>query len=161
MWSWLSSRILRNRVGILVILGVITVFFGWQARNVKVSYKFGGLLPKDDSAYVHYQRLLERFSEDGNVIVLGVQDKALYQVDNFQAWWQLGNDLKEQPGVDSVFSEAHLFELVRNDSLMRFQLSNVVPNMPTSQAETDSLLRKVRSLRSMMACSTMIYPVQA
>jgi predicted RND superfamily exporter protein len=129
-----------------VILGVITVFFGWQARNVKVSYKFGGLLPKDDSAYVHYQRLLERFSEDGNVIVLGVQDKALYQVDNFQAWWQLGNDLKEQPGVDSVFSEAHLFELVRNDSLMRFQLSNVVPNMPTSQAETDSLLRKVRSL---------------
>ena len=146
MWSWLSSRILRNRVGILVILGVITVFFGWQARNVKVSYKFGGLLPKDDSAYVHYQRLLERFSEDGNVIVLGVQDKALYQVDNFQAWWQLGNDLKEQPGVDSVFSEAHLFELVRNDSLMRFQLSNVVPNMPTSQAETDSLLRKVRSL---------------
>ncbi|MBK9416940.1 MAG: MMPL family transporter [Flavobacteriales bacterium] len=129
-----------------MILGVITVFFGWQARNVKVSYKFGGLLPKDDSAYVHYQRLLERFSEDGNVIVLGVQDKALYQVDNFQAWWQLGNDLKEQPGVDSVFSEAHLFELVRNDSLMRFQLSNVVPNMPTSQAETDSLLRKVRSL---------------
>ena len=146
MWAWLSSRILRNRTGILVVLGLITAFFAYQAKNVKVSYKFGGLLPKNDSAYVQYERLLSKFSEDGNVIVLGVKDKALYDLDNFQAWWQLGHDLKAQPGVDSVFSEAHLFELVRNDSLKRFQLSNVVPNKPTTQAEVDSLHAKVRSL---------------
>ena len=146
MWAWLSSRILGNRYGILVMLGIITVFFGYQAKNVKVSYKFGGLLPKDDSAYVQYERLLDKFSEDGNVIVLGVQDKALYDLENYQAWWQLGHDLKKQPGVDSVFSEAHVFELVRNDSLKRFQLANVVPNKPTTQAEVDSLVRKVRSL---------------
>ncbi len=146
MWAWLSSRILRNRIGILVVLGLLTAFFGYHARNVKVSYKFGGLLPKNDSAYVQYERLLERFSEDGNVIVLGVEDRRLYDLRHFQAWWQLGHDLKEQPGVDSVFSEAHLFELVRNDSLKRFQLASVVPGMPTSQAEVDSIVRKVRSL---------------
>ena len=146
MWAWLSSRILRNRTGILVVLGLITAFFAYEAKNVKVSYKFGGLLPKNDSAYVQYERLLSKFSEDGNVIVLGVQDKALYELDNFQAWWQLGHDLKAQPGVDSVFSEAHLFELVRNDSLKRFQLSNVIPTKPTTQAEVDSLHAKVRSL---------------
>jgi hypothetical protein len=146
MWAWLSSRILRNRIGILVVLGLLTAFFGYHARNVKVSYKFGGLLPKNDSAYVQYERLLERFSEDGNVIVLGVEDRRLYDLRHFQAWWQLGQDLKEQPGVDSVFSEAHLYELVRNDSLKRFQLASVVPGMPTTQAEVDSVMRKVRSL---------------
>ncbi len=146
MWAWLSSRILRNRIGILVVLGLLTAFFGYHARNVKVSYKFGGLLPKNDSAYVQYERLLERFSEDGNVIVLGVEDRRLYDLRHFQAWWQLGQDLKEQPGVDSVFSEAHLYELVRNDSLKRFQLASVVPGMPTTQAGVDSIIRKVRAL---------------
>lgn len=146
MWAWLSSRILRNRIGILVVLGLLTAFFAYHASSVKVSYKFGGLLPKNDSAYVQYERLLERFSEDGNVIVLGVEDRRLYDLRHFQAWWQLGHDLKEQPGVDSVFSEAHLYELVRNDSLKRFQLASVVPGMPTSQTEVDSIVDKVRSL---------------
>jgi predicted RND superfamily exporter protein len=146
MWAWLSSRILRNRIGILVVLGVLTAFFGYHATRVKVSYRFGGLLPKNDSAYVQYERLLERFSEDGNVIVLGVEDRRLYDLRHFQAWWQLGHDLKELPGVDSVFSEAHLYELVRNDSLKRFQLANVVPRSPATQSEVDSVIRKVRSL---------------
>ncbi len=146
MWAWLSNRILRYRAWILVVLGVLTVFFFYQMRNVEVSYKFGGLLPKTDSAYIHYQELLANFSEDGNVIVLGVQDPGLYELENFQAWWQLGHDLKKQEGVDSVFSEAHLFELVRNDSLRKFQLAPIVPTRPETQAEVDSIHRKVRSL---------------
>ncbi|MBL0128520.1 MAG: hypothetical protein IPP83_13930 [Flavobacteriales bacterium] len=84
MWAWLSSRILRNRYGILVVIGVITVFLGLQTRNVKVSYKFGGLLPKTDSAYVQYEELLANFSENGNIIVLGVEDPRLYELDNFK-----------------------------------------------------------------------------
>ncbi|MBK8499942.1 MAG: MMPL family transporter [Flavobacteriales bacterium] len=146
MWAWLSSRILRNRNGILIVLGLITLFLGYEAKNVKVSYKFGGLLPKNDSAYVQYEELLAKFSEDGNIIVLGVEDKALYELENFRAWWQLGHDLKAQPGVDSVFSEANIYTLARNDSLKRFQLSAVVRRQPQSQAEVDSIVRVVRSL---------------
>jgi hypothetical protein len=129
-----------------VVLGILTVFFAYQATKVEVSYKFGGLLPKQDSAFIDYQRFLAKFSEDGNVIVLGVQDPALYEVDNFKAWWELGRDLTEQPGVDSIFSEAHLFQLVRDDSLKRFELQRVMARPPTSQTELDSVLQKVRSL---------------
>lgn len=146
MWAWLSSRILRNRTGILVILGLLTVFFAYEATKVEVSYKFGGLLPKQDSAYIDYQHFLTKFSEDGNVIVLGVKDPTLYEVDNFRAWWELGRDLTQQPGVDSIFSEAHLFHLERNDSLKRFDLKRVMVSPPETQADLDSVLLKVRSL---------------
>lgn len=146
MWAWLSSRILRNRLGILIVLGLITVFFAYQSRTVELTYKFGGLLPKNDSAAVHYQELHSKFSEDGNVIILGVQDPSLYRLDNFQAWYQLGKDLKAQPGVDSVFSEAHAYELVRDDSLKRFALHQLTPRMPSSQTEVDSLRAKLRDL---------------
>ncbi len=146
MWAWLSSRILRNRTGILVVLGLLTVFFGYHSRTVQLTYKFGGLLPKSDSAYVQYEELHSKFSEDGNVIILGVQDPSLYRVDNFQAWWQLGNDLRDQPGVDSVFSEAHAYELVRDDSLKRFGLQQLSPRMPADQEAVDSLRAKLRDL---------------
>lgn len=146
MWAWLSSRILRNRIGILVVLGVITVFFATQMRHVKVSYKFGGLLPKTDSAHVQYEELHSKFSEDGTVIVLGVQDPALGRLDNFQAWWQLGHDLRAQPGVDSVFSEAHAYELFRDDSLQRFGLRPLSAEPPTSQQQVDSLRAHLRTL---------------
>ena len=78
MWSWIASRVLRNRAGILVVLGLITVFMGYMARDVEMSFKFGGLLPKTDSAYIDYQNFLSEFSEDGNVIVLGVQGEKFY-----------------------------------------------------------------------------------
>ena len=127
-------------------MAIITAFFAYEATTVEFSYKFGGLLPKNDSAYVHYEELLEKFSEDGNVIVLGVKDPALYQVENFRAWYDLGRDLTKQDGVDSVFSEANIFELVRSDSLKRFNLKPIFSRPPADQAELDSVLRKVRSL---------------
>ena len=146
MWAWLSSRILRNRTGILVVLAIITVFFAQEMGNVKMSYRFGGLLPKSDSAHVQYEELHGKFSEDGNVIVLAVQDPGLYRVEHFQAWWKLGNDLRDLPGVDSVFSEAHAYELVRDDDLTRFVLRPMAPRMPVSQEEVDDLLARLRAL---------------
>ena len=146
MWAWLSSRILRNRNGILVVLGLITLFMGWNMSRVRMSYRYGGLLPKDDSAYVQYERLLSRFSEDGNVIVLAVEDPRLAELEHYRAWWELGTDLKAQPGVDSVFSEAHLFNLLRDDSLKRFRLRAMVPEPPRTQSETDSIRQLVRTL---------------
>lgn len=146
MWTWLAGRILRNRIAVLVITGLLTVFMGWMASRVKMSYRNGGLLPKDDSTFVAYQHFVHQFSEDGNVVVIGTDDPDFFKPERFAAWWRLGNDLKAIDGVDSVFSEAHLFDLVRDDSLMTFKLRPVVPVPPTDQAGMDSLKAQLRSL---------------
>jgi len=147
MWAWLASRVLRNRLAILIAVGIITVFMGWRASKVGMNYKHGGLLPKTDSAYVEYEHFLNTFSEDGNVMVLGTSGKDFYTPKNFGAWYSLGERLKAIQGVDSVFSEAHLFELIRDDSLQRFTLKQVVGRPPATQQEMDTLLAKLRSLR--------------
>jgi len=146
MWSWLASRILRNRVGILVVLALVTVFMAVQMQGVKKSYKFGGLLPSDDVAYIDYQRFLAEFPEDGNIMVLGVQDEKLYELENFKAWHRLGLDLRELDGVDSVFSEAHLYNLVRNDEKKSFDLNLITPDRLSRQSQVDSIITKARSL---------------
>lgn len=146
MWAWLASRILRNRIAVLVMVALLTGWLGYQTKNVAMQYKHGGLLPNTDSAFVDYERFLAQFSEDGNVLVIGTQGDGLYTPQAFSAWRQLGDDLKQEDGVDSVFSEAHLFELVRDDSLKRFQLGAVWQGPPADQAAMDSLLVRVRSL---------------
>lgn len=146
MWSWLASRILRNRVGVLVVLALSTAFMAVQMQGVKKSYKFGGLLPQNDQAYIDYQDFLAEFPEDGNLIVLGVQDQRLYELDNFKAWHQLGLDLKNLDGVDSIFSEAHLFDLKRNDENKSFELEALVPAGISSQGAVDSIIARARSL---------------
>lgn len=133
-------------MAILVAVVSITAFMGYRATKVGMNYKHGGLLPSTDSAYVEYERFLQQFSEDGNVIVVGVEGGDLYTAENFRAWYELGRSLRTVNGVDSVFSEAHLFELVREDDPPRFTVRPVMQEPPRDQAGMDSLLARVRSL---------------
>ena len=156
MWTTISGIILRNRVIFLIALALITVFMAFQGQGVKMKYKFGGLLPKTDTTYLNYQKFLSEFSEDGNVLVLGVQGEELFELENFAAWYQLGEDLKKikvarnvktgngtevemASAIDSVFSVAHAYNLKRNDELKKFDFSKIVSSKPTTQAEVDSI----------------------
>lgn len=146
MWAWLAGRVLRNRTGILIVIGLLTAFMAYEATKVEMSYKHGGLLPKSDPAFTEYENFLKTFSADGNVIVLAVQGKALYTPANFKAWYELGREARKISGIDSVFSEANLFNLVRNDSLHKFQLEKVMKELPRTQPEMDSLKAAIRAL---------------
>ena len=145
MWEFIAKFILRNRIALLISIGLITIFMGYKAQFVSMSYEFGGILPEDDSTAIEYSRFRERFAQDGNVIVLGVQGD-IYTRDNFAAWYNLGNDLKKIHGVDSVFSEAHLYTLTKNPDEKKFDVKKVVNRTPQTQAEVDSLKREIRSL---------------
>jgi predicted RND superfamily exporter protein len=146
MWERTAGFILRNRLPLLIVVFLITVFMAYQAQFVTMSYKFGGILPKDDSTQVEYDRFTERFSEDGNVLVLGVKGENFHSYPIFAEWYELGNDLRKIDGVDSVFSEAHLFTLKKNNDLRKFQLERVVQRKPQSEEEVDSLKKEISSL---------------
>ena len=130
----------------MIVVGLLTAFMGYEASKVQMNYKHGGLLPQSDPAYGEYEHFLKTFSADGNVIVVATQGKELYTPANFKQWYDLGNDLKGIPGIDSVFSEANLFTLVRNDSLQKFDVRKLMTALPTTQARMDSLKQQIADL---------------
>lgn len=146
MWERTASFILRNRILLLALILVITVFMGYQSKHVEMSYKFGGILPKEDSTQIEYERFTERFSEDGNIMVLGVSGESVHTYPEFSDWYSLGNELREIDGVDSVFSEAHLYTIVKNPTERKFDLQKVINRRPESQAEVDSVKKVINSL---------------
>lgn len=146
MWEFAARFILRNKIVLLVILAIITAFMGYHAQYVEMTYKFGGILPKTDSTQIEYENFTKRFAEDGNVLVLGVQGDELYNVDNFAAWYELGVELKKVDGVDSVFSEAHAYRVIKKTDEKRFDVEKIVNRKPETQAEVDSIRAVMRSL---------------
>jgi len=131
----------------LILLALITAFMVRMSGEVEVRYKFGGLLPESDSTYVEYQAFLEQFSEDGNILVIGVQGDDLYDIDVFRDWYALGDSIRAMHGVDSVFSVAHIYDLQKNDSIKKFDLRPVMKTIPKDQHELDSLRQKILSLK--------------
>src|SRR5438046_3038341 len=116
MWVLFAKFILRNRLAILIALGLVTAFMGYKADQVQLAYEFAKLLPDDDSASIDYENFKKQFGFDGNVLVIGIQEEDLYQLDKFNDWYDLTNSIKKIQGIQEVVSVARLYNLVKNDS---------------------------------------------
>ena len=146
MWATIARFILRNRILIIAVLAVITVLFGYYARTAEISYESPKLLPDHDTTAIEYKEFKKRFGQDGSVMVLGINDDGLYKLDRFNEWYDLGQRLKDVPGVKVVVSVARLHTVFKNDSLGTFEDKPIITQRPKTQAEVDSLRIIIKSL---------------
>lgn len=146
MWASIARFILRNRFAIVIVLGLITVVMGYYGQQAEISYEAPKLLPDHDTTAIEYRDFKKRFGQDGSVMVIGISDSTLFQLKNFNSWFDLGNDIKKVGGVKAVVSLARLQTIVRNDSLGRFENKQIITSRPTSQEEVDSLRKVITEL---------------
>ncbi len=95
MWEKFASIVLRNRIWCLVATLLFTVWMGYYASKVQLSYEFAKVVPVDDSDYVDYMKFKKQFGEDGNVLVIGVQNEKIYQLEFFNAWYDLSDSIEK------------------------------------------------------------------
>jgi len=147
MWKILVRLILRNRPGILIVIGILSVFMAWQGTGVKLSYNNTRMLPSDDPTVIEYEAFKKRFGEDGSIFAIGVTNPDMFKIDEFNAWYDLTYDMSKIDGVEGVTSIAKAANIVKNESLRRYDFLPLVPAKPTTQAEADSLKKKILSLK--------------
>ncbi len=131
---------------ILIIIGLITVFMGYKAKDIKMSYEMARMLPASDPASVEYDRFRKQFGQDGSVIFVAVQDPELFTLSHFDDWYDISRKVRSIDGVQEVVSAARVFTLVRNDSLKKFEFKNLVPQRPVTQKQVDSIKKVLYSL---------------
>ncbi len=139
MWRRLSGIILRYRFILMAALAVVTVFMGWRATYVQLSYERVQILPVDDSDYVTYKNFKKIFGEDGSVMAIGFTGDSLFRLKEFNEWYDLGDSIKRIDGIQEVVSVARSFYLQRNDSLHKLEFDHLFAKKPESQGELDSL----------------------
>ena len=139
MLERIARIILRNRLVMLISLGVITVAMAVLSFQVKLSYETAKILPDDDSTLVAYQKFKQKFGEDGTVMIIGFQSEDLFKLELFNHWYDLSQEIKNVEGIQEVVSTARSYNVLRNDSLQRLDFKPILTRRPTSQAEVDSV----------------------
>lgn len=138
-WDVVARLILRNKIGILLSLIIITVLFSTQWKHMRFTYTEANLLPDDHEVNVEYNKFLNIFGEEGNLIVLGVKDTTLFSVEKLNAWNALSESFRNTEEVEAVISIKDLQKLVKNKKEEKFDLEPFIKDSITSLAQIDIL----------------------
>lgn len=145
-WPDVSKFILKNRLALLFVCVGLTIFMGFQASKVRLSYESAEILPADDPDFQLYESFKARYGEVGNALMIAIETNQLFKKTLFNGWYDLNQQIKQIEGVKEVISNANLFEPVRNDSLKKFDFVPIVSRKPTTQEEVDTIEVKISRL---------------
>lgn len=146
MWKKFSSVLLRHKLAFTIGLLLVTAFMGYETSRIELSYEFAQVLPKDDSTFMAYQKFRQKFGEDGNVMVIGFEDKDLYKLDKFNDWDKLSRDIKDIQGIKDVMSTSTIYRVTKNDSLDQFDFQPLITKPLRTQQDVDSIRDEIMNM---------------
>lgn len=138
MWRKLGQFILTNRWPLLLVLIAATVFMGYRASKVELSYEFSRAIPADHPANITYQAFKKKYGQDGNLLVIGIQTDKLFTGKLFNEYSLLQRELKKVTGVTDVIAVPSAINLVRDSSTEKLNSVPIFPEKILSQPELDS-----------------------
>lgn len=134
-WNSLARIILRNRIGILILIIGITVLLASQWKYMRFSNTEANLLPDDHIENIIFNNFIDEFGSQENIIAIAVKDSALFKLDNFNRWQRLSKQLEALPEVKSIISTENVEQLNRNQSENRFELGVMLEDQYESQEQ--------------------------
>ncbi|MFZ2284527.1 MAG: efflux RND transporter permease subunit, partial [Lutibacter sp.] len=134
-WSTLSRFILKRRYIILVVIAAITIFLASQMKYMRFSYTEANLLPKNHKVNIEYDNFLKLFGEEGNLIILAVEDSTLFTPKKFNDWNNLTKNLNHFPEVDFTVAIGDIKELKKNAEEEKFDFIPLYKETPQTQEE--------------------------
>jgi len=139
MWSALSVFIMRNRVSLLLALLGATLFMAFFAKDVTLDYEMPRIIPPDHPEQVAFEAFKEKFGEDGRVLMVGLQTDKLFDLNFFNAFYDLGKQLQTTKGVEAVLSVPLAATIAKDTSAKKFVIEPLATSAIGSQEALDSI----------------------
>jgi predicted RND superfamily exporter protein len=146
MWGHIALFIIKYRSWLLGLIALSTVYMAWVAKDVQMTYDFAQVVSPQDPDMVYFQQFKRTFGEDGNILVVGMQDSSVYELKKFRQYDELAENLVKVQGVTGVLGIPKLINIEKDTVNNSFVTAPVFKTPPTSQAQLDSLMRVVNSI---------------
>jgi hypothetical protein len=117
----------------------------FQWRQIEFTHTEANLLPDDHPVNAEYNEFVDRFGEEGNLIILGASNSSLSTYQQFNAWNKLSDTLATFPEIDFVLSTANLPDLKKSEDNKRFVINDLLDKELTSQKELEQFKTKLFS----------------
>ena len=102
---------------------------------MRFTYTEANLLPDDHPVNQEYNAFLEKFGEEGNLIVLGVKDSTLFTPQKFTAWKALSEKLNSYDEVALTLAIPDLVVLEKNQDQQRFEINRFITDSTFTQEQ--------------------------
>lgn len=142
-WNRIARLILTRRYLILTAIFLITVFLASQMQYMKFTHTEANLLPEDHEVNITYNKFLEVFGEEGNIVILAVQDPQLFTPEKFNHWTRLSNKLKTFDEVELTVALSDIKKLIKDDEQEKFVPEALVKGELHSIEEIQALKKEV------------------
>lgn len=146
-WNWIANQILAYKTGILVAVGTLTIALVYEASQIQLSYELAKILPKTDERFQFYESFKKKYGEDGNIMVIGIENPNLFTPKEFDAWNKLYTDVKKQNGIKSILALPNLPLLYLDSVANQFKSKSAYEgNERSNQAQLDQLKNRLGKL---------------
>ena len=144
-WDSIARLILRNRIVILILIGLCTCLMASQWGKMKFTYTEANLLPDDHPTNLHYEEFLKIFGEEGNLIVIGVKDNNLFSFKNMNSWNNLSKSFEDNKNVENVITIQDLKKLKKDKKNKRFDFEPLLKDSIESNSELIKLKKSLKT----------------
>jgi predicted RND superfamily exporter protein len=142
-WTKVAGIILRNRYLVLLGIAIITALLASQMKYMKFSYTEANLLPENHEANLEYNKFLEVFGEEGNLVILGIKDSTVFTPKKFNAWNSLVNKFDDLEEIDFTLSIADVQKLKADRKQRKFILEPLYENEPSTTEEVQTIKKQL------------------
>ncbi len=138
MWQQLAKFVLKYRLPLLLSLFAITAAMGFFASKETLSYEFAKAIPADNPKYLDYVAFRQKFGDDGNVLVIGVQSEKLFELKTFKTYLRLEEQLKKVQYVETVLSVPSAITLYKDTASQHLISVRIFADSINTQAQLDT-----------------------
>ena len=142
-WNNLAGLILRFRTLFLLVIIAFTIFLGTQWQHMRFSYTEANLLPKDHEINIKYQEFLSKFGDEGNLVVMAVNDSSLFSPEKFNAWNNFNKTIENYDEIQMVLSIGNLKVLEKENNPPRFEIVPFIKDSVTDAASLENYTSKL------------------
>jgi predicted RND superfamily exporter protein len=110
---------------------------------MRFSFNEASLLPDDHPFNIKYQSFVDRFGDEGNLIVLAIQDSTFFRPENIQQWSTLTKSFEDHYAIATVSGIGNLKQLKKNPKQQNFVVEDVPYQLARNQKEVDRLEKQL------------------
>ncbi len=139
-----AQRIIKLRWVIIIVVVGLTLFFGYQIKNIKINSDILSTLPDDDATALLYKNIGKQYG--GNEIgMIVLETDNVFKTNVLQHIKQITDSLRITPGISTVTSITNILDI--KSSEWGIEIGKLVDeyDLPDEQSELDSLKNYVFS----------------
>jgi hypothetical protein len=138
----LSENIIRYKVAIVVIVILLTIFFGYELTKIQLDTNIINSLPDTDPVAKLYKEVGDKYESNSSAMVL-LQTKNVFDTTVLNDIRLITDSIQTIPGVTSVTSLTNVIDIKSSD--WGIEVGKLIDeyNMPKTQGQLDTLRNRV------------------